>query len=275
MSWPTRKNVEMQAQYRFELNNPIEIHLTDHCNMNCMHCAHYSPIAEPRYVTMQELAEALNVLKIIKPRRVHLLGGEPLLHPEIDKILEFFGINMPRGAEVFLVTNGTLLGTMSETFWNLIKNYDIKILLSIYPARIDYQDLINYVKSKGVNLKGLDQPRIRFRAIRLTEDKLQDQNHSYSSCKVKCLQIRDGRIYPCSYSAYFEHLNKIFNTSFRHIEGDYLRLGQIRNGTQVSAWMDKPKPFCAHCNCGKETLVRWDFSSRHNSDEWIETGIGV
>ena len=135
--------------------------------MNCMYCAHYSPVAEPRYVTMQELDEALKAIGRIKPRRVHLLGGEPLLHPEIDRILEFAGTNMPRGAEAYLVTNGTLLKTMSESFWNSIKKHDIKLLLSVYPAKIGYQDLIEYAKSKGVNLVGLDQPRIRFRSILL------------------------------------------------------------------------------------------------------------
>ena len=80
---------------RSELNIPLEFHLVDHCNLNCRHCAHYSPVAEPRFATMDEVAEACRVASIIRPKRFHVLGGEPLLHPGIDEIMDYIGRNVP------------------------------------------------------------------------------------------------------------------------------------------------------------------------------------
>ena len=101
----------------FMLKTPVEFHLVDHCNLNCGYCAHFSSIAEKRFCTMDEVVEMMNAVKIIRPEHLRLLGGEPLLHPEIDKILEYVKDNLPEGTQVEIFTNGICLKNMSETFW--------------------------------------------------------------------------------------------------------------------------------------------------------------
>jgi molybdenum cofactor biosynthesis enzyme MoaA len=68
----------------------IEVHITEHCNLNCIGCNHFSPLADKLFLPPEafekdcaRLAKITDKLTVIK-----LLGGEPLLHPNIISFLE-------------------------------------------------------------------------------------------------------------------------------------------------------------------------------------------
>ena len=254
----------------FAVNRILEFHLADHCNLSCKYCAHYAPVAEPRYATTDEIIEAMRAVQIISPRTFKILGGEPLLHPHIDEVLNCIGERLPEGITALLTTNGILLKEMSDEFWEVIKKHDITIYISVYPKKIDYQGMISLARSKGVTPKGIRFPALRFSKVLLAEDKRYDPAYAYSSCRAKCMQIRDGRLYPCPYSAYIEHINRRFDTAFVHNERDYLNLNEISDGRIVEQWMREPKPFCACCNYGHESRLRWESTGSHSADEWVE-----
>src|SRR4030042_6742365 len=67
----------------------LEIHLTDHCNLNCRGCGHFSPIAEKRLADPIEHArDMLQLRKLFsKIHKIRLMGGEPLLHPWIESFV--------------------------------------------------------------------------------------------------------------------------------------------------------------------------------------------
>ena len=61
----------------------LELHVTDHCNLNCKGCSHYAPIADGFYISLEELEEYYNIIKsrgLIFFSTLRLMGGEPLLH---------------------------------------------------------------------------------------------------------------------------------------------------------------------------------------------------
>lgn len=67
----------------------IEYHVADHCNLNCKGCVHFSPL-----VSQEEFADFAVVEKDLKRlhqiveyiEEIHILGGEPLLNKELDKL---------------------------------------------------------------------------------------------------------------------------------------------------------------------------------------------
>lgn len=249
----------------------FEFHLTDHCNLNCKRCAHFAPVAKPRYASMDEVIEAMKIIQLVLPGHVNILGGEPLLHPDIDEILEYMGSNMPEGIRATLVTNGILLDQMSDAFWDIVKRGKINVRITVYPAKIDYQKIVDLTKAKGVRLLGLQTPALRFYAVELSEDGRNDPEYAYASCRARCVQIRDGRLYPCPYSAYIEHINESYGTKFSHVEGeDYLVIEKITGASDVEKWLKKAKPFCTYCNYGRGSLVRWEHSVEHDMEEWVE-----
>ena len=68
----------------------LEFHVADHCNLNCKYCTHYSPLVEKPVFTDYERFEAdFRQLKklIIDIGVIRIVGGEPLLNPELGKYI--------------------------------------------------------------------------------------------------------------------------------------------------------------------------------------------
>jgi molybdenum cofactor biosynthesis enzyme MoaA len=64
----------------------INVHLTDHCNLNCKSCEHFSSIADKKFIDLEKYEKDLARLKEISRGEIsliRLLGGEPLLFPGI------------------------------------------------------------------------------------------------------------------------------------------------------------------------------------------------
>jgi MoaA/NifB/PqqE/SkfB family radical SAM enzyme len=87
------------------LRAPVEAQLivTRRCNLSCGYCTEYDGFSPPIPLdTLKERIDALHRLRVIN---IALLGGEPLLHPEIGEVVAYAN----RHAEVSLTTNGFLI----------------------------------------------------------------------------------------------------------------------------------------------------------------------
>jgi radical S-adenosyl methionine domain-containing protein 2 len=107
----------------------INYHITERCNYNCIYCfAKYNSSEEVKDEIYQNLNSMETMLKEVynffhnsyKPKRIrlNLAGGEPLIIPTIDKVID---IAYKIGYEVSIITNGSKL---TEKF---IKNSGKKI----------------------------------------------------------------------------------------------------------------------------------------------------
>lgn len=87
----------------------IYIEITNSCNLNCSFCNN-----NKRGKKFMSIEQFEHIIKEIKEytKYVYLhVKGEPLLHPDLDKILQICSIN---DIEVNITTNGTLLKTKKE-----------------------------------------------------------------------------------------------------------------------------------------------------------------
>ncbi|MDR4507326.1 MAG: adenosyl-hopene transferase HpnH [Candidatus Brocadiaceae bacterium] len=92
------------ARKRFPLVLMLEV--THKCNLACEGCGRIHEYSE----TMREMLSVEECLKAVEDCQapvVSVTGGEPLMHPEIDKIIN--GI-IKKKKHVYLCTNGVLLG---------------------------------------------------------------------------------------------------------------------------------------------------------------------
>jgi len=67
----------------------LVVHLTDHCNLNCKGCTHFSNIAKPAFADVEQFECEFKQLATIfsEITEIYLLGGEPLLHPRLTEFL--------------------------------------------------------------------------------------------------------------------------------------------------------------------------------------------
>ena len=94
---------------KFELNY-LEIPIVKHCNLNCRYCSHMANLEDEYFVDMGSFLRDIERMKELFDEipTIRLLGGEPLLHPDIISLVNCVRNFYPR-ADIKIATNGTLL----------------------------------------------------------------------------------------------------------------------------------------------------------------------
>src|SRR5262245_1495588 len=85
---------------------PVAAHVipTRRCNLSCTYCNEYDDHSPP--VPTSEMLARIDRLAELGTGIVTLSGGEPLLHPDVDRIIHHI---RERGLIATLITNGYLL----------------------------------------------------------------------------------------------------------------------------------------------------------------------
>ena len=86
--------------------HPILAHIIPmrRCNLSCTYCNEYDEVSKP--VPLAEMNRRLEKLADLGTTAIIISGGEPLLHPDIDKIIAKI---RNRGMLACMITNGYLL----------------------------------------------------------------------------------------------------------------------------------------------------------------------
>ena len=120
------------SRYRFGKIQPsstCEISAVDHCNNSCLDCNQAAPCLAPAWADPRQVYQDLSTLAgIYRADCVKIVGGEPLLHPDLISLVR--AARRSGVAErLMLLTNGRNLGDVPE---DILKSFDI-IEISVYP----------------------------------------------------------------------------------------------------------------------------------------------
>lgn len=108
--------------YRIKNNkiyNPkaCEIGINYNCKLSCRGCSHLSPAFIKRFEVPAPIFNACSILgKYYHPKYIKLVGGEPLLHPDLLQVIDAIR-SSGLSNYIQVVTNGQLLANMSDEFW--------------------------------------------------------------------------------------------------------------------------------------------------------------
>lgn len=196
---------------------------------------------------------------------ISLLGGEPLLHPQIEDIIRIVRREFPLPTELIILTNGVRLPYMPDSFWKTLKQYNVQITVTVYPIRLDYIAIEKKAHSFGIPI-GMSS---NIHADRMTmDDKISDKHTLDPKGKVpefyfaNCLYfnkfnvLKDGRLYMCPVAAHIDILNKAFGLKFKLRPGDSLDIYKIKDWKEVADFTSKRVPFCDYCD-----LKKWHHDS--------------
>lgn len=255
--------------------NLIEFHIVEHCNLNCKSCMHFSPLAGESFIKITDFKnDVKQMLKITKGNvdTINLLGGEPLLHPELLRILKITRQYF-QNSEIRLVSNGLLVLSQKEEFWKALQKYGIHLSITEYPLNINYQrikQLTQLYKIKYTFYAPNKENSQWYFPLDLTGS--QDAQYSYDNCKAgnNCTNINicKGKLFMCPVASNLKYFNKYFKKDIPLENGDFLSINQINNIGQIHEYMSKPISVCKYCNINARTYNnKWEQSKR-DIHEW-------
>jgi len=254
----------------------FEIHLTDHCNLNCKGCSHFSNLASPWFAEETAFAADMRTMAALFPvvRHVYLLGGEPLLHPRVERFVYLTREIFPT-TEIHLLTNGTLVTQMAEEVWRALAETGVVLTCDQYPVDLPKPEIDALAATHKVQIEWTE-PRDTFYKIPLDPSGARDAVRSFAECGGynNCPIVRDGRLYPCSYTAYVDIFQQRFGLpELSPSPADSLDLRSVTDAEEAMRFLTRPVPWCAHCDTPGREFFEWGPSSR-DASEWLEGASG-
>jgi MoaA/NifB/PqqE/SkfB family radical SAM enzyme len=254
----------------------FELNIVDHCNITCKSCSHFSPLAEAHVSPLDSVQNDLRRMSELTAQNVdeiHILGGEPLLHPELKEILISARQTFPKTI-IAVITNGVLLLKQDEKFWNVCKENLITIEVTKYPIKLDYPKILKEVEDRGITFKFHSYtgkaPKMLYK-LPLDREGRQDADKSFYNCTLanRWIALMDGKIYTCQTAPNVFHFNKRFGVSMDLQDGDYLDIYKAKNIEEILSFLCIPKPFCKYCKTTEIINgIPWQASTKE-INEWV------
>jgi MoaA/NifB/PqqE/SkfB family radical SAM enzyme len=269
--WLYRKNKLLAMKLKPKKMLQFEVHLADHCNLNCKYCDHFSPVAGKEFLDIAVFEKDCARISELTGGRleyIYLLGGEPLLHPDINAVIhtarKYF-----KDCEITIYTNGILLLKQDEIFWKSCGGNNIAIAISGYPITLDIESINQKAREYNVKIQFLAVAKSMYK-IHLDIEGKQNSKENFISCwrSNNCIFLEDGKLYTCTKIPNIKHFNRYFNKKLEVSEGDYIDIYKAKNIKEVLKFLCKPAPFCRYCKINEyEHGLTWGVSKKEIS-EW-------
>jgi sulfatase maturation enzyme AslB (radical SAM superfamily) len=273
----------------------FDVHIADHCNLNCKGCEHFSPLAPKHFIDIKKYEnDCIQLVKLSGANdyggggggsisEIALLGGEPLLNPQINDAIKISRSYFPAAA-INILTNGLLLKNQTKEFWDCCRTNNVCIKISGYPVGIDYSFLMDTAKKYGVQLQFWGDVKLasqkwkelpiesmgRWHQLPIDLEGRQNPKKSNALCYASnfCFQLVEGKLYKCWRIAYAKDFNNYFDKQLEVTEYDYVDIYKAASIDEILEKLCKPAPFCRYCKMDAPKLVEWGKSKRE-INEWI------
>lgn len=237
----------------------LEINVIYACNLKCEYCTHLGKYLDG-YVPMGDMTSWYQSWhEKLRPQVLTILGGEPLMHPNLAEIL-YLTKEYWKDSEIQMVTNGILLPEASEDILTALAKTDTLVSMSQHFNTKGFQEL--FVKCS----RRLESYRVRhtvrssyswwMKSHRLDESgKIlpysSDPERAWNNCFVKhsCRTLMDNRIYKCPQLACFRRAYQtgLLSEEWRFLLG-YEALAPDASDVDIRKFFDNASvPECRLC----------------------------
>ena len=258
----------------------LETMITQVCNLACVGCTNYSDLSHKGYVTWKDGKEQLEKwLEIVDIPDFGIMGGEPLINPQVDEWLIGVRDLMPN-AQIRFTTNGLLMhkhtdiiklmhelgnvvfkitvhtpddeilkSTIDDIFnnfqWTEVTEYGIKRWKTSNNLRLQ----INYPTQFLKTFKGDYNNMLPFDST---------PSESFNDCiQQTCPLLYNGKIYKCSTAGLLKDtldFNNIKNELWiKHIDNGISTTDDINHIKRFVENFGKPNALCRQCPTKKDT----------------------
>jgi uncharacterized Fe-S cluster-containing radical SAM superfamily protein len=258
----------------------FETHMVDHCNLDCWGCNHFSSLSDKWFADPDTFTQDVKRLSELFDRdadRVLLLGGEPLLHPDLEKFFPAVREAFP-SATVMVVTNGILLSQKEPSFWRECSAKNIDIAVTVYPdMEKQFEEARRRGGSFGVKVYPFgDKSGTAKTSLHYPLDLSGSQSPSSNFLKcsnARCTTLRKGRLYPCCIRPHLHIFNKYFpEHALPESEEDSIDIYAAKSGAEILDFLSRPIPFCRFCSIDKRGDTALWRKSKKDIKEWSVAG---
>ena len=239
--------------------NSVGFLSTTVCNLNCDGCLNFTSYnKQMRHEDIGQLKDTLDSYFSVVDY-VNLFsytGGEPLLYPQIDELLEYIGNNFKDKIHNFLMsTNCTIVP--KDSTCRIMKKYNFKINIDDYSEYVEKSREIlpeiekkllhygiDYSVASGANAYWIDLAPEKTDNTGFTESQLIEY---HTKCACPYHEIRNGKIYACNYASFAMKAGLIEESN-----NDWICLEKVKSkliflefvlGYTEKGYVD----FCKHC----------------------------
>lgn len=237
----------------------VELHAAEHCNLNCKFCSMFCGLVpKPAFPDYEATKKGLEELKkyIVHVKKVRIIGGEPLLNPELENYIELVRRIYPY-TNIRLITNGILVKSMSDSLIKSVKRNDVEFIVTGYQPLMNQHEMIH---------EFLEVYEIRHRIgnLILEFQKIYDYrgeadaeiNHSVCRWKKSCATLYEGSIAPCFTPFVIHYLSDRFDLDIQ--ESGILNLyDENMSSEKIHRFFDTPFDLCRYCS-DKRIFAKWE-----------------
>lgn len=247
----------------------LEYHVADHCNLNCKYCTHYSPLVpQPVYTEYEGFAADLRQLKkyIADIGVIRILGGEPLLNPELGRFIELTRKLYPVSI-ITVVTNGMLLDRLEPSLIEIMKKNKAFFHISFYPPLQDkVQEIKKFLYEQEIPYT-ITSMITEFNKTQIAAPRT-DEDFFYSCFQASCTCLHEGKAAPCYAPFTTKYFNAAFGQELPVDEGIDL-YDEALTAPVLKAKLLIPMKRCSYCIQGKP--CPWEIIGKHSIlEDWVE-----
>lgn len=226
----------------------LETHVADTCNLKCKGCMHFSNIAtKANFPELEDfdrdfarLSQLFTNIFIIR-----LMGGEPLLNPELKEYIRIVRRYFPV-SEIRIVSNALLVPQQGEEFWKSMRDNYVGMDISPYPPTMRKIDEIKGVlEREGIPYGNISDTLQKFRKS-LTLMPTHNPAEAVQICQSShCHFLRKGKIAKCPLPLLIEDFNRAFQCDIRSM--DYYDIYEEKSGSELRRKLEQYADMCGYC----------------------------
>jgi len=256
------------------------------CNLGCESCNSYSNLAKIKGTDLLEsnLIEDVTYWKqYVNPIRLQLLGGEPLLIKNLDKIITHCRDAFPK-TDLRLFTNGLLLNK-HKYLLKTLKDTNCILVISVHSVEKKYKDLLmaailNFLGNETIS--GTEKSIVSFAKVYETQGvKIElrnmvtnwnrlytkdfkpyhsDPTEAHTICRWDhCTQLYKGKLYKCPQAAFLSDFIETLDDAAEWLpyRDNYIKLSKEASEEARSQWFDtyrNPEDICGMCPSKPEII---------------------
>ena len=237
----------------------MEIHAAEHCNLNCKNCSMFCGLVETcDFPCYQEFEEGIKQLKNFFPhiKKFRIIGGEPLLNPELDKYIRLIR-NVYPYTDIRLISNGILVTKMSDQLIQTIIDNDVTFIVTQYISLKHSIDEINRFLSKTGIRYIVTEAVLEFQKIyNALGDSDIDENFYRCHWKGSCATMYGTKIATCYVPFVIHYLSDKFNLAIEET-GKIDLMEEGLTAQEIIKIMHTPFDMCRYC-APKGNWTEWE-----------------